>query len=518
MTIDGAKVAIYIRWSTDDQSSGTTLDVQRDACRFYAMSQGWQVPDDRILVDDGYSGSDLNRPGMARLRELIRRKQIECVVVYKIDRLSRNIVDATNLVLREWAGMCHLRCVMQPIDTTTELGKMIFSVLAMFADFERATIKERTFSGKVKRAAQGRNPGVMLPYGYEQGPATGEILRNDAQAALVRRIYELYAAGTGMPTIARILNAEGVPGIKVGRGWGMSTLQYLLRNPTYTGDLVYGRTRRNEKHGKAEGEATRANNVEPLAIAQGALPVIVERELWERCQRLRTQRGAVVARSGGRSVGGDHLLTGIATCTCGYALRAKIGDNKLRTVYYSCPARYQKGLEVCSAGHIPSDRLDGIVIAELLGKRNPAVLAAVECQRLAQVEERRHQSTVSLAEMELRLKGLDAEEARMRREFRAGQLEAGMFQSLIAEIGQERAETTTRQERVRVALAEQEAVSQEHLSVRMALSQLDRWDDMTVPQRKQLLRELIVRLVAFKPVRGRELTVELEWRAGLVVQ
>jgi site-specific DNA recombinase len=102
--IDPDKVAIYIRWSTDDQSDGTTLEVQQEGCKHYLLSQGWVVNEDLIFVDDGWSGGNLERPAMTRMRTLVRAGKVDCVVVFKLDRLSRSVIDMVNLVLEEWDG------------------------------------------------------------------------------------------------------------------------------------------------------------------------------------------------------------------------------------------------------------------------------------------------------------------------------------------------------------------------------------------------------------------------------
>ncbi|HLN60111.1 MAG TPA: recombinase family protein, partial [Symbiobacteriaceae bacterium] len=106
--IDPRKAAIYIRWSTDDQGDGTTLEVQRRNCEMYVQSQGWHINPDLIFVDEGWSGGNLDRPGLNRLRAMVRKGAIDVVVVFKLDRLSRNVLDTVNLVLDEWEGHCYL--------------------------------------------------------------------------------------------------------------------------------------------------------------------------------------------------------------------------------------------------------------------------------------------------------------------------------------------------------------------------------------------------------------------------
>ena len=125
-TVDKSKVAAYVRWSTDEQTDGTTLEVQLEPCRLFIQSQGWLIREDLVFVDDGHSGGSLNRPGLNRLREVVRGGNVSCVVVYKLDRLSRSVLD-TALVLQEWEGICSIRSTREPVDTTNPTGSILFS-------------------------------------------------------------------------------------------------------------------------------------------------------------------------------------------------------------------------------------------------------------------------------------------------------------------------------------------------------------------------------------------------------
>ncbi|HWI53053.1 MAG TPA: recombinase family protein, partial [Symbiobacteriaceae bacterium] len=160
------QVAIYIRWSTEDQGEGTTLDVQMEACQAFILSQGWSVAPERIYIDDGISGGTLERPALSRLRSAISQGFVDCVVVYKLDRLSRSVVDMVRLVLDEWEGHCCIKSAREPIDTLTQTGRLFFYQLMSFAEWERSVIRERTFAGKLRRAQEGKNPGITAAYGY----------------------------------------------------------------------------------------------------------------------------------------------------------------------------------------------------------------------------------------------------------------------------------------------------------------------------------------------------------------
>lgn len=166
ITINPNKIAIYLRWSTDEQTSGTTLEIQLTSCKNYILSQGWNINEELIFIDDGYTGANLERPEMTRLRKCVQEGKVDCIIVYRLDRLSRNLKDAVNLVMGEWIDTSYLKSVTEPIDTTTPLGKQIFYILMGFAEMEREVIKDRVWSGKVTRAKEGKNAGFKPAYGY----------------------------------------------------------------------------------------------------------------------------------------------------------------------------------------------------------------------------------------------------------------------------------------------------------------------------------------------------------------
>jgi site-specific DNA recombinase len=270
MTIRPDRVAVYIRWSTDDQAEGTTAAVQRETCRHYVLSQGWQFREELLFVDDGCSGGSLDRPALNRLRLLIRKGQIDCVVLFKIDRLSRNLVDTVNLVLREWEGRCHVRSAREAIDTTTPGGKMFFYTLVSFAEWERAVIRDRTLSGKLRRLREGKNPGFRPPYGFRRGAETGRFAVVPAEAPVVRQIFRLYLRGLGYSAIAAWLRRQGVCS-RGGRPFTGKAVAAVLANPLYAGTLLYGRRSR-------RGRAPALPKAESVAGAAWSLLGLPERK------------------------------------------------------------------------------------------------------------------------------------------------------------------------------------------------------------------------------------------------
>ncbi|HLN64352.1 MAG TPA: recombinase family protein [Symbiobacteriaceae bacterium] len=507
--IDPEKVAVYIRWSTDDQGDGTTLEVQREGCRHYILSQGWAFADERVFVDEGCSGGNLDRPAMDALRAAVRAGQLDCVVVFKLDRLSRSVVDTVHLVLEEWDGRCHVKSAREPIDTATHAGKMFFYMLVSYAEWERAVIRERTFSGKLRRAEEGRNPGFRAPYGYSS--ADGRFAVEPAEAAVVQRIFAMYRQGAGVIAIAHRLNEEGQR-FRQGRLWHESTVKKLLANPIYCGDLTYGRRTRNPNRGKREGEPYFLTQ-EPPVVQRDAVPVIVSRAEWNAVQEARAARPGAGKGQSGRAFSSTHLLTGIARCACGGALvgyRAGGGNGAL---YYRCAAGRQKGPQACTSGYIRQDLVDAVVLAKLQAEFGDRV--AVERYAAAARTEARaagERAAEGLAAAQKALARLDEQEARMRRLFREEQLSLEEYREQRADMAAERERLQARLQQAAAAAAEAEA----------ALAGLQRAEEMAghiaairslpVEQQKHLLRHFAQSVTLRKNPDDDEVACEIVWK------
>ena len=160
-------VGLYCRVSTEEQAaSGFSIDHQQSRLKAYCESQGWAKYS--LYTDDGYTGTNLNRPQMQRMMKDIETGKIDTVLVYKLDRLSRHQKDVLYLLedLFEHYGVV-FKSATEPFDTSTPLGRAMIGILAVFGQLERDTIIERTKSGKSERTKQGLWYGGPVPFGYE---------------------------------------------------------------------------------------------------------------------------------------------------------------------------------------------------------------------------------------------------------------------------------------------------------------------------------------------------------------
>lgn len=249
------RAALYLRVSTEDQAKeGHSIPAQRERLLAFCRAQEWDVAG--IYADEGVSGAKLDRPQLARLREDVRAGRVNLVLVWKVDRLSRRVSHLAQLVDEFDRAGCAFRSVTEPFDTGHAAGRAFMQMLAVFAEFEREMIRERTRQGIHQRIKAGHIHGRPKTLGYV-APGNGQVWQVDLrEAGVVRWIYRQYLAGVGSLRIGQALK-EGVPDLpadilqaEFGRLSAHSVaerVRWILQNPIYAGyttldgDLLPGR-------------------------------------------------------------------------------------------------------------------------------------------------------------------------------------------------------------------------------------------------------------------------------------
>src|SRR5271155_4063292 len=240
--------AIYARVSSDKQREENTIASQTAALVAFARAQQFEVPKEWVFEDDGYSGANLIRPGLERVRDLAAEGLIQAVLIYAPDRLSRRYAHQILLVEELARAGVETLFVRTPRGSTPE-DELLVQFQGMIAEYERAQILERSRRGKRHRARAGE-VGVMsgAPYGYrfirksDDAPAAYAII--EAEAQVVQRVYEMYTVdGLSIGEITRRINAEGIPTRKRSARWERSTVWAVLRNSAYRGVACFGKTR-----------------------------------------------------------------------------------------------------------------------------------------------------------------------------------------------------------------------------------------------------------------------------------
>jgi site-specific DNA recombinase len=204
--------AIYARVSTEDQGKNFSIPTQLAACQALAQREGLHVPTSYILIDEGISGTTLERPSLRALRELIHSHAIAALIVHDPDRLSRNL--GHQLMLAEELERANMQlCIVSHLVEHGPEGWLFFQMRGALAEYERAKILERCKRGLVGRAKAGHPNGGQVPLGYLyiMEPHGGRWEIDPEEVPIVRRIFAMCLAGMPARAMARQLSAEGVP-------------------------------------------------------------------------------------------------------------------------------------------------------------------------------------------------------------------------------------------------------------------------------------------------------------------
>jgi site-specific DNA recombinase len=348
------RCAVYTRKSTEEgQRQFTSLDAQREAAEAYIASQqheGWLCLADRY-DDGGFTGGNMDRPALARLLTEIRAGKIDCVVVYKVDRLSRSLLDFARMM--EIFDKHHISfvSVTQQFNTATSMGRLVLNILLSFAQFEREIISERTRDKIAATRRKGKWTGGVPLLGYDVDPRAAKLKVNPKESTRVRAIFEIYLQhGALQPAVRELArrrwrtkrrrNRHGRKG--GGRPFTRSTLYRLLTNVTYTGNVRY----RDKTY-------------------PGEQPAVVPLETWHRVQELlRNNRGSVRGRVENRS---GALLQGLLYCTsCACAMTptsSSRGGQRYR--YYLCCGAHRRGRQSCPSPSIPAPDIEEAVLEQI---------------------------------------------------------------------------------------------------------------------------------------------------------
>ena len=348
------RCAIYTRKSTEEglEQEFNSLDAQREAGEAYIKSQaheGWQClaePYD----DGGFTGGNTDRPALQRLLADIAAGRVDCVVLYKVDRLSRSLLDFAKLMEVFDQHQVSFVSVTQAFSTATSMGRLMLNVLLSFAQFEREIIAERTRDKIAATRRKGKWAGGTPILGYDIDPQANRLVVNADEAERARAIFALYLEHQALvPVVEELERRRWVNKrwqTKAGHQRGglrftKTNLYRLLTNVSYAGRVRY----------KTEVHA-------------GEQPAIVDAETFERVQALLRRNGP---GSGRARTPGSALLQGVLRCVpCGSAMtpaHTKRGNRRYR--YYTCTNAQKRGWKACPSRSIPAAEMDKVVLAQI---------------------------------------------------------------------------------------------------------------------------------------------------------
>ncbi len=234
--------AIYSRVSTEDQAiEGTSLDSQTAACKRYAESNGYRVLSE---LREERSGATLNRPRLDDLRDMVKQGLVQVVIVYKLDRLSRDTGHTLTLLNEFRKAGVEFKTATAEVEDTAE-GRMMLTMLSAMAEYERTQFIDRTRRGKEQKARSGKFVGTMFtPYAYRYVVGEGRLELVEEEAHVVRQMFEwVVNEGLSLRGVARRLNVLGVTLPRGGQVWRQSSVRSILRNHAYTGTFFWNKTR-----------------------------------------------------------------------------------------------------------------------------------------------------------------------------------------------------------------------------------------------------------------------------------
>jgi site-specific DNA recombinase len=338
------RCAVYTRKSSEEGlgQEFNSLDAQREACEAYVASQkpeGWVLILDHY-DDGGFSGGTLERPGLKRLLADIELGKVDVVVVYKIDRLSRSLMDFAKLVEAFERNNVTFVSVTQSFNTTTSMGRLTLNILLSFAQFEREVIGERIRDKFAASRKKGMWMGGFVPLGYRV--ENRKLVVDEQEAATVRMIFERFVKTGSATVLTRQLNAEGVT-TRSGRPIDKGFLYKTLNNQVYAGMAVH------------KG-----------AAYPGEHEAIVSRELWDKVHAILQESPRTRANKTRRSE--PALLRGLLFGPSGLAMTPAHTRRKGKLYrYYVTTSVLKIGPETCPVRRIAAAEIEHAVIDQLRG-------------------------------------------------------------------------------------------------------------------------------------------------------
>lgn len=391
--------AIYARVSSAQQKEEHTIASQTAALIAFAQEHGYHVPREWVFEDEGFSGASLERPGLERIRDLAAEGQLQAVLVYSPDRLSRKYAYQV-LLMEEFARHGVETAFVNAPQGQSPEDHLLLQFQGMIAEYERAQILERSRRGKRHHARQGQvNVLCGAPYGYryvrktQETAAYYEII--EEQAVVVRMVYDWYTAeGLSIAAITRRLNEQNIPTRKRISRWERTTVWAMLRNPAYMGLACFGKTKIAERQRITRrlrmrgGFASRnsASHERPREEwIEIAVPAIVNGTTFDLAQERLQQNKRLSPR---RTVEWS-IVQGLVSCSkCSYGMcRSSTHSSARKIHYYRCIGsdgwRHLNG-PLCDNRPVRQDVLDHLVWNEVLKLiEDPSLIQAEITRRLA---------------------------------------------------------------------------------------------------------------------------------------
>ena len=372
------RVAIYARVSTPNQMQSQTIEQQIERLKQHVTQHSWQLEPEHIFRDDGRSGATLNRPGLDRLRDVVRYGEVERVIVTTPDRLARNYVHQM-VVLDELERFgCQVDFLDRPMSQDPH-DRLLLQIRSAVAEYERTLITDRMRRGRLAKYRAGvLLPWTHPPYGYRLDPdnprdPTG-VRIEDSEATVVREIYAWYLEERiSLLGLARRLHQKEILNPSGKKLWSLATLRAILRQPAYLGKVYAGRyryraarIRRSATHPLGQPAQTAVELPPEEWIFVANIPAIITQEQFDLAQARLAQNKSFAARN---NKSYRYLLRALVSCgLCQSACTARAAE-KGKYLYYVCSGKakaiHSRKENKCPSRFAPARQLDDLVWQDL---------------------------------------------------------------------------------------------------------------------------------------------------------
>ena len=328
------KVAIYTRVSTHHQIDKDSLPLQRqdlvNYCKFILGINNYEV-----FEDAGFSGKNTDRPAFQDMMSKIRKNEFTHLLVWKIDRISRNLIDFCDMYEEIKKYNCTFVSKNEQFDTSSAMGEAMLKIILVFAELERKLTGERVTSIMLDRASKGLWNGAPIPLGYSWDKNIKFPVIDNDEKLVIERIYNTYLETKSTSAVRNSLNMLSIKTKKNG-SWTTKTISDIIRNPFYKGTYRYNY--RETGRGKIKDK-------KEWIILDDNHPGIVSKEIWNKCNEImdnNAQRNNAKFRSNSKT----HVFAGLLECgECHnnlYAKEDKPNKDGFRPSLYVCSSRYNK--------------------------------------------------------------------------------------------------------------------------------------------------------------------------------
>jgi site-specific DNA recombinase len=501
-------VAIYVRVSTQRQQQAQTIQQQLERLQAHIVAKGWQLSEEHIFRDEGYSGTKLNRPGLDSLRDRAAMAEFEAVLITAPDRLARNYVHQMVILEELERHGCRVEFLDRPMSDDPH-DQLVLQIRGAVAEYEQILIADRMRRGRLRKLQAGQlSPWTCAPYGYildaERPRDPTRIRINEVEATFVRQMFAWYAdleANVTLYKIAKRLSDDGVPTPRGGARWNVASIRGILKNPAYTGTAYSHRT---------QGIPARQRKSALLPVGPGVssrpvpseewlsipVPALIDQEQFDQVQARLASNHQMASRNNTKH---SYLLRGLVSCgQCRLSCTSRTTSPGYS--YYLCRGktdalRAVKG-QRCLARYAPAEELDALVwqdLCHVIAHPETIALALERAQSGCWLPQQLQARGKTLRQT---LDQLTRQEERL--------LEAYLSEVImLSELERKRAEIAQKKNALQTQLRQLEAQTRKQIEITSVAASIETFcqqvqkglENATFAQRRQLIELLIDRVI-----------------------